>query len=142
MAARPAGELSTDDIEALVRMVAARCPSGVLPKDLLVPVRQLLKACLQRSPVRCRDSYREVAGGTCRRQVLDRTGGRISGAHCVDCPHWNELSADEHAGLLERSWVEGTADHFRNHRDVFLPEDFRSLRLMALEPGAKPAGEP
>jgi hypothetical protein len=117
---------------ALVESMAREILDEVLPAgknaDLAVPVRQLLKACLQAEPVRCRESYREVVGGSCRRQDLARARGRISGAHCIDCPHWVALEADRNAALLERSWVVGPVTRFQAHRDVFLPEDFRALR--------------
>jgi hypothetical protein len=106
--------------------------------DLAVPVRQLLKACLQLEPVRCRESYREVVGGSCRRQDLARARGRISGTHCVDCPHWTALDPDRHAALLERSWVEGPETRLRDHRGVFLPEDFRALRRWARKATVRP----
>lgn len=120
-------EIPAARIEAMTREVLG-------PEDaerragLDTPVRQLLKACLQAEPVRCRESYREVVGGSCRRQDLGRARGRISGTHCVDCPHWTALDADRHAALLQRGWVEGPEARFHDHRGIFLPEDFRALR--------------
>lgn len=118
-------------VEGLARETLEGVASAESTADLGVPVRQLLKACLQAEPVRCRESYREVVGGACRRQDLDRARGRISGAHCIDCPHWVALGPDRNAALLERHWVEGPVGRFQGHRDVFLPEDFRALRRWA-----------
>lgn len=97
--------------------------------DLDPPTRQLLKACLQPEFRQCRDSYREVVDGVCRRQNLDRARGRISGTHCVDCPYWVALRPDRHAALLARTWVSGRPEDFVAGREVYLPEDFRALRI-------------
>ncbi|MDB6093665.1 MAG: hypothetical protein JWM32_1227 [Verrucomicrobia bacterium] len=97
---------------------------------LAAPVRQLVKACLYPEFKKCRDSFREVApDGTCRRQELARTRGRISGAHCVDCPHWVALSPAQHWKYLSREWQPARKDELDAGREVFLPEDFRSLRI-------------
>lgn len=90
--------------------------------------RQLVKACFYPALSTCRNSFCEVSpGGVCRRQSLVRALGRVSGAHCVDCPHWIALAAQPHADFLAAQWRGEVAD-FRAHRDVFLPEDFRALR--------------
>lgn len=100
-------------------------PSGLLANA----VKQLVKACFYPEFKVCRDSYREVAAdGGCRRQELKRVLGRVSGAHCVDCPHWVALSPAAHEQRLAREWKSDPAE-FARHRDVFLPEDFRALRL-------------
>jgi hypothetical protein len=97
-------------------------------QTLAVPVRQLVKACFQPEFRRCRESYREVgADGTCRRQQLGKALGRVSGAHCVDCPYWLDLEPEPHAKFLAKQWRAG-AEEFAAHREVFLPEDFRALR--------------
>jgi hypothetical protein len=124
-------EIPPERIEALVGEIMDDSMASEFRADLSVPVRQLLKACLQAEPVRCRESYREVVGGRCRRQELDRARGRISGAHCVDCPHWVALDAAKNTALMERAWVEGPVSGFQAHRDFFLPEDFRALRIWA-----------
>src|SRR5687768_3602401 len=50
--------------------------------------KQLVKACFYPEFKVCRDSFREVGrDGACRRQELQRVRTRISGTHCVDCPH-------------------------------------------------------
>ena len=92
------------------------------------PVRQLVKACLQPEFRRCRDSYRErSADGTCRRQDLDKARGRLSGSPCVDCPYWLELTPEQHGRVLRENWA-GDPAVLAEHRDVFLPADFRELR--------------
>jgi hypothetical protein len=49
----------------------------------------------------------------------------------VDCPHWVGLDAAKNLALMERAWVEGPIAAFYEHRDIFLPEDFRALRVWA-----------
>ncbi|MBI4625650.1 MAG: hypothetical protein HY736_20820 [Verrucomicrobia bacterium] len=90
--------------------------------------RQLVKACFYPEFTTCRDSFRQVSpDGACRRQQLARGRGRVSGTHCVDCPHWIALAPAAHAEYVAAEWRAGAAD-FAAHRDVFLPEDFRALR--------------
>jgi hypothetical protein len=94
----------------------------------LEAARQLVKACWYPPLVDCRDTFREVTReGECRRQQLERVRGRISGTHCVDCPHWTALEPGRHAEYLAAEWRTDPAA-FAAHRDVFLPEDFRALR--------------
>ena len=69
-----------------------------------------------------------AADCTCRRQEFARVRLRISGAHCVDCPHWVALAPAQHEKYLAREW-HGVVLDFTAHRGVFLPEDFRALRL-------------
>ncbi len=96
---------------------------------LAAPARQLVKACFQGDFKTCRDSYRELlSDGSCRRQELTRANERISGSHCVDCPYWLSLTPMQHERLLSKAW-RGDAAALVAHRDVFLPEDFRALRL-------------
>ncbi|MES1167091.1 MAG: hypothetical protein ABUL68_03735 [Pseudomonadota bacterium] len=123
------GEMPADRVVAL----SARIFHGLdLPgrhADLDTPTRQLLKACLQPEFRQCRDSYREVTDGICRRQEFTRARERVSGSHCVDCPYWTALQPDEHERLLNRAWVSGCPEDLTRHREVFLPEDFRALRM-------------
>lgn len=107
----------------------ARVLGGAGEEFLANAVKQLVKACLYPEFTVCRDSFREAAkDGGCRRQELARVRGRVSGAHCVDCPHWVARSPREHGEFLAGEWRVGGAAEFAAHRDVFLPEDFRALR--------------
>lgn len=90
--------------------------------------RQLVKACFYPEFKDCRDSFRQTTSdGTCRRQELVRARERLSGSHCVDCPHWVALDAGHHERFLAAAWCTGPQEFVRN-RDIFLPEDFRALR--------------
>jgi len=122
------GEMSDSEVAPLVDRVLGEMPL-VWREEFAAPTRQLVKACFYPEFKTCRDSFRErAADGTCRRQELSRTRGRISGAHCVDCPHWDALTPEQHAKYLAKEWrPEGLAE-FVDHRGVFLPEDFRALR--------------
>jgi hypothetical protein len=96
---------------------------------LAVPVRQLVKACFHPEFKVCRDSFREVSpDGTCRRQQLSRVRARISGTHCIDCPHWVALAPEEHARFLQEEWLPSGCVELANNPEIFLPEDFRRLR--------------
>lgn len=115
--------------EAEVALLVAQVTAGLDEPWLTEVARQLVKACFYPEFTVCRDSYREVArDGSCRRQELARVRGRISGAHCVDCPHWVALSPAAHAALLAGEW-RGDATAFAAHREIFLPEDFRAFRV-------------
>jgi hypothetical protein len=122
-------EMPADRAAELTGRVMAGLPFPDRHADLEIPARQLLKACLQPEFRQCRESYREVVDGACRRQELPRARGRISGAHCVDCPYWVGLEPGQHAALLARSWVEGGPEKFATQREIFLPEDYRALRV-------------
>jgi hypothetical protein len=120
------GEMADAEVGPLIDEVLAGSPRK---DDLTVPARQLIKACFHPEFRRCRDSYRERdADGTCRRQQLKKARARVSGSHCVDCPYWTSLSREEHTGCLLRGWAGNPAD-FHEHADVFLPENFRALKL-------------
>ncbi|HTO03218.1 MAG TPA: hypothetical protein VL069_05915 [Opitutus sp.] len=120
------GELSAAEV---MPMVEAVLEGNDRRAALIDPVRQLVKTCFHREFAVCRDSYREVsADGSCRRQTLKKALGRVSGAHCVDCPYWTALSPAEHAEKLSAAW-RGETREFSAHRDVYLPEDFRALRM-------------
>ncbi len=118
------GGMADDVCASLVARVVAGTSDPLLPEC----ARQLVKACFYPEFRKCRDSFREIArDGSCRRQELARVRGRLSGAHCVDCPHWIALEPAEHAAYLRREW-RGDRDVFDAHRAIFLPEDFRALR--------------
>lgn len=122
------GEMPAATVAPLIEPLLA----GLAPAEreaLATPARQLVKTCFQGDFRTCRDSYREVSpDGACRRQELARANERISGSHCVDCPYWLSLTPAQHERLLTKAW-QGDAAAFAAHRDVFLPEDFRALRL-------------
>lgn len=127
----PAGECGAPGgmAEGEVAPLVARVVAGLDEPQLAEAARQLVKACFYPEFTVCRDSYREVTReGACRRQELARVRGRISGAHCVDCPHWVALRPAEHRELLTREW-RGDPAVLVAHREVFLPEDFRSFRV-------------
>jgi hypothetical protein len=118
------GGMTEGESEPLV----ARVTSGLEDSFLRDAARQLVKACFYPEFKVCRDSFREVSrDGTCRRQELERVRHRISGTHCVDCPHWVALGADEHLAYLRGEW-HGDGGVLARHEAIFLPEDFRRLR--------------
>lgn len=114
--------------EAECAPLVARVMAGIEDSRLAEPARQLVKACFYPEFKVCRDSFREVGrDGSCRRQELERARGRISGVHCVDCPHWMALAPVDHGEFLMAEWRRDPS-LFALNRDVFLPEDFRALR--------------
>jgi len=118
------GEMSAQECEPLV----ARAVIGLAAADWAPLARQMVKACFYPEFKVCRDSFRELASdGTCRRQELSRARSRVSGSHCIDCPHWTSLSPEIHRRYLTEQW-RTDPEEFDAHRDVFLPEDFRALR--------------
>lgn len=129
--------------EEVAPLVAQAIEAVPEPDPLLATAaRQLVKACFQPEFKACRDSYRECEDdGSCRRQQLDRVRERVSGSHCVDCPYWTALAPEQHERLLRRAWT-GDPAEFESHRDIFLPEDFRALRVFLRELAPPPqAGE-
>lgn len=109
--------------------LVARVMGGAQDELLATVVKQLVKACFYPEFTVCRDSYREpTKDGGCKRQELERVSGRVSGAHCVDCPHWVALTQEQNEALLAREWRVGGPEQFAAHREVFVPEDFRALR--------------
>lgn len=125
VARRGAGSGVTDEeVAALTAEVAGAGAEPLLQEA----AKQLVKACFYPELAECRNSFREVGrDGACRRQELARARGRVSGTHCVDCPHWVALAPGEHAAMLACEWKSGAED-FTAGREVFLPEDFRELR--------------
>lgn len=123
------GEMSAAEVAPLI----ARLVEGLTASEsdsLAVPARQLVKACFHPRFKVCRDSFREVsADGSCRRQELARVRERVSGSHCVDCPYWTDLTLEQHGRFLARGWRSGDAAAFAADREVWLPEDFRALRV-------------
>jgi hypothetical protein len=98
--------------------------------ELSTVARQLIKACFSAEFKKCRDSYRDLEpDGSCRRQQLKRVRTRLSGSHCIDCPYWTSLTAEQNVALLAEAWV-GDETELTAHRDIFLPEDFRAFRRL------------
>jgi hypothetical protein len=118
------GGMSEEECAPLV----ARLMNGLDNPLLADAARQLIKACFYPEFKACRNSFRELArDGSCRRQQVERARNRLSGTHCVDCPHWVALTPDEHVEYLKREWRTGPAEFVAN-QEIFLPEDFRELR--------------
>jgi hypothetical protein len=118
------GGMSEEECAPLV----ARVTAGLGDRVLADAARQLVKACFYPEFKVCRDSFREVTrDGVCRRQQLERARTRISGSHCVDCPHWVGLTPDAHVTYLKQEWC-GDPAEFAARQSIFLPEDFRALR--------------
>jgi hypothetical protein len=121
---------------------AARILGGETTPALAEAAQQLVKACFHPEFTQCRDSYREAGGdGVCRRQEIDRARVRLSGAHCVDCPHWTALAPAAHFQLLAAAW-RGSPDDLTANRGIFLPEDFRALRRWLHAAARKPVSPP
>jgi hypothetical protein len=126
----PVGEMDKRDVAELTARVLASVSGGEVLADA---AKQIVKACFYPEFRVCRDSYRERSSkGVCKRQVLEKARGRVSGSHCVDCPYWTDVSPERHAALLAESWC-GDAAEFAANRAVFLPEDFRALRTWVRE---------
>jgi hypothetical protein len=118
------GGMSESECAPLVTRVTAGTDDPLLAEA----ARQLVKSCFYPEFKDCRDSFRAVAvDGSCRRQELERVRGRLSGSHCIDCPHWVGLAAEAHRVLLGREW-RGDARILDEHQGIFLPEDFRRWR--------------
>jgi len=121
------GEMSAEEVAPLVTSLLEGVSRAA---ELGVVARQLVKACFHPEFKKCRESYRETEDdGSCRRQMLERVRTRLSGSHCVDCPYWTALSAEQHQACLAEGWV-GDATMLTEYRAIFLPEDFREFRRL------------
>lgn len=108
--------------------LAARVAGPDSPPLLQEAARQFVKACFYPEFTQCRDSFRAVGpDGACRRQQVERVRGRISGSHCVDCPHWVALEPAQHAEFFAGEW-RGDPAVLAAHRELFLPHDFGAFR--------------
>jgi hypothetical protein len=108
--------------------LVARVMNGLSDLVLADAAKQLVKACFYPEFKVCRDSFREVTrDGACRRQELERVRTRVSGTHCVDCPHWVAYAPAEHVEFLRQEW-HGDPAVLGAHQEVFLPADYRVLR--------------
>lgn len=122
----PAEQLTArlDEIWSAFRFVDYR-------NDLETPARHLVKGIWQREFKKCRLSYKESeTTGNCDRQSLSNALPRISGSHCVDCPYWVSISAEKNEKLLSKEWNQNAVAELTAHLDVFLPEDYRSLKQL------------
>ncbi len=131
--AGPGGFFSSEmsDPEAAPFVAAMLAEIPVPRRELLMtPARQLVKACFNPLRTRCRDSFRERGSdGSCRRQELPRVRSRVSGSHCIDCPYFTELPEEPHREFLRECWDPAKRDELAAHWEIFLPEDFRALRI-------------
>lgn len=122
------------EVEVKSRAAIAAGPDA--NERLQEATKQLVKALFYPELAQCRLSFEaQTADGRCKRQERERARERLSGTHCVDCPHW-AMEAEEHAAFLAAKWREG-AEAFAANRAVFLPEDFRALRAW-LRDGKRP----
>lgn len=91
---------------------------------------QMLISLLSPEFKSCRQSYIvEESGGGCLRQSREHCEERISGSHCEDCPYFTALTEMQHRKLLSRVWSSDSPTTFESSPKLFLPEDFRSLRI-------------
>ena len=120
------GGASPAELDTRVRRIVGPGADPVLADA----VTQLVKAITYPRLEVCRESYREAGpDGSCRRQRLGQARRRISGTHCVDCPHWLTFEPVEHEAWLRAAW-RSDPDEFAAARGVFLPEDFRAWRRL------------
>jgi hypothetical protein len=118
------GGMADEECATLV----ARVVENTADPSLIDAMRQLVKACFYPEFKTCRNSFKEVGpDGRCRRQELARVLRRVSGTHCVDCPHWVALTPPQHERFLARQWRAGEKE-FTANQAVYLPEDFRRFR--------------
>ena len=126
------GEAKAPDYDyytSLVESVLSQLPRHRSEDSLRILLWQLFIAMLGREFKSCRLSYQELdPQGDCARQSLDNCNDRISGSHCEDCPYFIALSSPQHRKLFTRSWV-GDQPVKEEELAVFLPEDFRGLRI-------------
>lgn len=124
-----AKELDDAYVGKLSEEVLSRLPQHRTSETLLALAFQIFTALLSPEFKACRQSYlEEDASGSCARQDLQYCSDRVSGSHCEDCPYFVAMSAQQHRKLLSKQWC-GDVAVFENHSDLFLPEDFRALRI-------------
>lgn len=132
LAARDIGEprrLGDDYLFTLTDQILAQLPRHRAEDTLRALCVQILVGLLSPEFRACRQSYQTVGpDGKCARLEIAHCRDRVSGAHCEDCPFFVALSAAQHGKLLARAYaMMGGAAPFRP--DLFLPEDFRALRV-------------
>jgi hypothetical protein len=135
LAAAEVGEprtLEDSYLLALAEKTLARLPRHRTEDLLRAFCIQILVALLSPEFKACRQSYQAVDaanGNTCARQSVDHCRDRISGSHCEDCPFFVALSQDQHRKLLARSFGASNQSVWSANTGLFLPEDFRALRV-------------
>ena len=91
---------------------------------------QILVALLSPEFRACRQNFQSKDSvGQCVRHSADHCRDRVSGSHCEDCPFYVALSRDQHRKLLGQSFGPSQQAAWNAHADIFLPEDFRALRI-------------
>jgi len=115
---------------SLTDKTLARLPRHRAEDMLRTLCVQIFTALLSPEFKSCRQSYQHHdADGTCSRQSLDQCQDRVSGSHCEDCPFFVALSQDQHRKLLSRAFGPENQFTWSSNISLFLPEDFRSLRI-------------
>lgn len=124
------GGLDADFLELLTEDALSELPVHRAADHLRVLCMQVFTALLSPEFRACRQSYQEAdSPGICARQDPDHCRDRVSGSHCEDCPFFVALSVEQHRKLLERAFTAERRATWESFRDVFLPEDFRALRV-------------
>lgn len=104
--------------------------SGELRMDFALVANQLLPLLVGVEPKTCCLAYCEKSpAGLQERQHKDHALGRISGAHCVDCPLFVLTQSEKHPRVLKAQWDSEKQEELESSIDVFIPEEFRQLRL-------------
>lgn len=115
---------------ALAEKTLQRLPRHRTEDTLRTLCVQVLIATLSPEFKACRQSYQNLdASGACPRHSADHCRDRVSGSHCEDCPFFVALSQDQHRKLLGRSFGPSNQAAWTAQADLFLPEDFRALRI-------------
>lgn len=133
LANNEAGEPRTLDdsyLFGLAEKTLARLPRHRAEDTLRTLCVQIFTALLSPEFKACRQSYQsQDASGSCTRQAADECRDRVSGSHCEDCPFFVALSQDQHRKLLGRAFGPAGQSTWSGNMSLFLPEDFRALRI-------------
>lgn len=117
VAARLGALVRADSPQGEPATLAAQVAGPAAGAGLADAVAQLVKAITYPRLNVCRESYREVGpDGSCRRQLAVQARRRISGTHCVDCPHWLAFGPAEHEALAARGLAIGSSRVCRGPR--------------------------
>lgn len=133
LAANEVGEPRTLDdsyLFGLAEKTLARLPRHRTEDMLRTLCVQVFTALLSPEFKACRQSYQSKdSTDTCTRQNVEQCQDRVSGSHCEDCPFFVALSQDQHRKLLGRAFGPVNQTTWTSHLSLFLPEDFRALRI-------------